>query len=117
MKKRKKAFGQVVNKQYSGGLSVSKFWVKLFQNNQENFFIGKSDKILMDEQITIAMQEAFPDRKASAIFSQPNRVRNRYNRGVLTGGQIPKQKSTKFQRSETGIVPQKLSFSRKKQKK
>jgi hypothetical protein len=117
MKKRKKAFGQLVNKQYSGGLNVSEFWVKLFQTNQENFTAGKLDKVLVDEQITSALQIAFPDRKTSAIFGQPNRVRNRYNRGILTRGQIPKQKSVKFQRTESGVVPQKLSFTRKKQKK
>jgi hypothetical protein len=117
MKKKRRAFGQLVNKQHSNGLGVMEFWVKIFRDNQENFSAGKMDKILMDEQITEAMKNAFPDRKTSAIFSQPNRVRNRYNRGVLTKGQIPKQKSVKFQRSEIEVVPQELSFLRKKQKK
>lgn len=118
MKKKKgNRKGQQVNCTYSGGLNVTEFWVKLFKDNQEKFIADKKDKILTDEQITIAMREAFPDRKDSVIFNQPNRVRNRYNRGVLTKGQIPKQKSLKFQRTESGVVPQKLSFSRKKAKK
>jgi hypothetical protein len=82
--------GQLVDRSSSSGLSVTEVWFNLFEDNE------KKKKPLTDEQITDAMLKAFPKRFESAIFKQPNRVRNRYNRGVLIAGRKPKIESCRY---------------------
>lgn len=88
--------GQLVDRSKSKGLGVCETWVTLFEKNENNFKAGKLNKVMIDEQITEAMFKAFPDRKSSGILSLTNKVRGRYNRGVLTKGKKPKIKSCQY---------------------
>jgi len=78
------------------GLGVCQMWAKLFVQNEKFFLSKEYDKLLTDTQITQIMCETFPSHSDSEIFRQPNRVRNRYNRGLLTKGKIPKRKSRRY---------------------
>jgi hypothetical protein len=49
---------------------------------------------LSDAEISRMMKEEFPGRK-SAIFDAVQTVRNRYNKGAFTKGEIPKQQSVR----------------------
>jgi hypothetical protein len=76
------------------GLGVAKTWAKLFVNNEKS---SKQQK-LTDEQISKAMKKEFPDR-GSDIFDHVQLVRNRYNKGVLTGGAVPAELAKRYDKN------------------
>lgn len=86
--KKQRPKGQIVDRSRSGGLSVSEYWVKLFQANERRH--------QSDARLTEQMLRAFPDRWESAILYEVNRVRQRYNRGLLTGGRRPRPQSRRY---------------------
>lgn len=86
--------GQIIDTSTSNGMGVQQFWAHLFLLNEERANDGKEP--LTDDEITRAMFVAFPDRKSSQIFYQVNRVRQRYNRGMLTRGEVPLVRSLKY---------------------
>jgi len=98
--------GQIVDRSKSRGLGVCETWVVLFEKNEKNFRAGKLNKVMIDEQITEAMFKAFPGRESSKILSLPNKVRGRYNRGMLTQGRKPKIESCQYTRNGTGKLTQ-----------
>lgn len=71
------------------GLGVQETWVFLFQRN-ENPGLKKEDR-LSDEAIRQAMAEEFPSRSPDEF--KVSAFRSRYNRGLMTKGVVPKQKS------------------------
>lgn len=86
------------------GLGICETWALLFKRNEEHFKSKNYTKILNDEQITEIMCKTFPTHSSSEIFRQTNRVRNRYNRGLLTHGKIPKNKSCRYSMEKNKIV-------------
>ena len=94
--------GQVINKSKSKGLGVCEMWVELFELNELRFYDRNFKKVLSDEQITKAMLKAFPERRDSKILHLPNKVRSRYNRGILTHGKKPKIQSCKYIKNSKG---------------
>ena len=62
------------------GVGVQATWQRFFLQNEEAWAAKKHKLLLSDEQITEAMQAAFPGRE-SAIFTEVRRVRARWNRG------------------------------------
>lgn len=103
--------GQIVNRTHSNGRGVCEMWSFLFLQNEEL----PPDKKLTDAEISAEMFKAFPDRLESEVFKQVQKVRGRYNRGVLTGGAIPKVKSCRYERLEDGTVI-KREFRKKRKK-
>lgn len=67
--------------------NVQETWALLFKNNARDR--------LTDEQISRQMRAEFPGRK-SAIFDRVQMVRRRYNKGALTGGEVPKVQSVRY---------------------
>ncbi len=67
--------------------NVQETWALLFKNNAK--------EKLTDTQISRQMKAEFPKRK-SAIFDCVQTVRNRYNKGRLTGGKVPKAQSKRY---------------------
>ena len=94
--------GQVINKSKSKGLGVCEMWVWLFEQNEQKFRSKNFRLIMTDEQITKNMLKAFPERGNSKILHLPNKVRGRYNRGILTHGKKPKLQSCKYIKNGTG---------------
>ncbi len=72
------------------GLGVQATWVKLFQDNEKRGATRKTDA-----EITKTMNSEFPARK-SKVFERVQHVRAQYNRGVLTGGEVPKTPSSRY---------------------
>jgi len=103
--------GQIINKSKSKGLGVCETWVALFKMNEIRFRKG-SERVLTDEQITKAMLKVFPERKDSKILHLPNKVRGRYNRGILTQGKKPKLRSCKYVKNGTG-KPTRIKLKKK----
>ena len=98
--------GQIVDKSKSKGLGVCEMWVKLFQENEANFKAKKIKRVLLDKQITEIMLQSFPSRNDSKILHMPNKVRGRYNRGILTHGKRPRIRSYKYERNGSGNLMQ-----------
>lgn len=67
--------------------NIQETWALLFKNNAK--------EKLTDAQISRQMKAEFPGRK-SAIFNRVQMVRRRYNKGVLTGGEVPKIQSVRY---------------------
>ena len=67
--------------------NVQETWALLFKNNTRDR--------LSDTQISRQMKAEFPGRK-SKVFDCVQTVRNRYNKGVLTGGKVPKVQSRRY---------------------
>ena len=67
--------------------NVQETWALLFRNNTRDR--------LSDTQISRQMKAEFPGRK-SAIFNRVQLVRRRYNKGLLTGGEVPKVQSVRY---------------------
>ncbi|WP_432799947.1 hypothetical protein [Poriferisphaera sp. WC338] len=67
------------------GLGIQEYWVKLFR---QNAYVAKKD-CMADAQITAAMKAEFPGRD-SAVFDRVSSVRNKYNKGGLTGDEVSK---------------------------
>lgn len=88
--------GQVVNRQHSGGRSVSECWCYLFENNEERF--GRGEPPWTDEEITSLMLKFFPDRHESQVFRRVGHVRAAYNRGALSSqkGRRPRRPSRRY---------------------
>jgi hypothetical protein len=61
--------------------------VKLFEDNAK--------AKLTDEQISKAIKKNFPGRD-SAVFDHVAAIRNRYNKGILTKGVLPKVPSVRY---------------------
>ncbi len=99
--------GQIVNTSSSGGRTVAQVWSELFAANEVAFSKGKLKAVLTDDQITAALLAAFPERWESAIFRQVQKVRNRYNRGVLSGQHKikPESPSRRYVRDARGVRP------------
>jgi len=68
-------------------LGVIQTWISLFQENTK--------KHQPDSAITMALQKNFVGRD-SEIFKHVQSVRNRYNRGGLTKGVVPKIQSVRY---------------------
>ena len=93
-KQRKKA-GKKAHKKAGGtrpvgrtsGVGVMATWVLAFEHNNK----VASAKRRTDKQITVYMNKEFPARK-SEIFNHVQLVRNRYNKGALSG-KVPKRLS------------------------
>ncbi len=85
-------------------LGICQTWVKLFVQNEKNFKSKDFKKILTDEKITEIIIKDFPSHHESEIFRQPNRARNRYNRGQFTGGKVPKTKSYRYLKHASKVV-------------
>ena len=100
---KKKCRGQIVNTSKSNGMNVIQAWSFLFQENEKFFKEGKFDKVLDDEQFVVRMLEFFPDRVASEIMKKPNKVRGRYNRGLLTSGVVPCVISFRYKREGSSV--------------
>ena len=62
------------------GLGVEQTWVVVFRKNA----LASQRRKKTDEQITAFMKAEFPGRN-SAVFDRVSSVRNKYNRGDLTG--------------------------------
>jgi hypothetical protein len=88
-KKKHKHRGTPVGKTTKVG--VIRTWVHIFERNEA---LPKTKK-LTDAAITKFMQSEFPRRK-SKVFETVNTVRSRYNRGVLTKGEVPKVQSKRY---------------------
>lgn len=69
-------------------VGVVQTWCELFERNEK----APKNQKLTDEQISKQMHREFPG-KASAIFDRAQLVRNRYNKGALTRGKLPKIQS------------------------
>lgn len=68
-------------------LGVTATWVRIFKENVKHR--------LTDKQISAQMKKEFPGRK-SKIFDFVQMVRNRYNKGALTQGQVPARISQRY---------------------
>ena len=75
--KKAKSKGQIVRS--AEGLGVQKTWEVLLLTNEVAFKENNFKRVLTDEEISAAMNKAFPGRN-SAIFADVRRVRARYNR-------------------------------------
>lgn len=74
----------------TSGVGVMATWVAAFQFNAKS----PAAKRRNDKQIATYMKKEFPGRK-SEIFNHVQLVRNRYNKGALTKGTIPKRESVR----------------------
>jgi hypothetical protein len=72
-------------------VGVVQTWCELFERNEKS---PKNQK-QTDEQISKQMHCEFPT-KTSAIFDQVQAVRNRYNKGALLRGKLPKVQSYRY---------------------
>lgn len=72
------------------GLGVCQNWIVCFSNRKE-FKTAAS--------VTAEMKRQYPGR-VSTIFEYPNAVVGRANRGLLTGGKIPKPLFKKYATSD-----------------
>lgn len=86
--KAKEASKAVVGKTL--GLGVTATWAALFAENEK-----RNGPKRTDEQITAFLNKEFPGR-GSAIFGRVQSVRSQYNRGVLTKGEAPTNKSMRW---------------------
>jgi len=87
-KTKKKTTKKVVGRTSEVGVMAT--WVKAFQHNNK----VPVPKRWTDKQISAYMKKEFAGRK-SAIFDHVQLVRNRYNKGALTQGNVPKRKSAR----------------------
>ena len=74
----------------TSGVGVTATWVLAFQHNAKS----PATRRRTDKQITAHMKKEFPGRK-SAYSYDVQFIRNRYNKGALTGGVAPKRKSVR----------------------
>jgi len=74
------------------GLGIQSAWAYVLNQNEK---VPKVKK-LSDEQITDWMKTEFPGRESN-IFNQVQAVRNKYNKGGLTKGEIPAILSTRLE--------------------
>lgn len=81
------------------GLGVAETWVHLFSQNEK---VAKA-KRMTDEQITAFLLKEFPG-KESKVFSAVSTVRSRYNRGILSKGELPKAPSHAYDEDGNAIV-------------
>ena len=88
-KKQAEGGGRPVGK--TTGVGVIDTWIFYFEQNEK---VSASNK-RTDEKISKAMHREFPGR-ASAIFDRVQAVRNRYNKGGLTRGVVPKRQSRRY---------------------
>lgn len=72
-------------------VGVVQTWCELFERNEKS---AKNQK-LTDEQISKQMHREFPT-KSSVIFDRVQMVRNRYNKGALLRGKLPKAQSHRY---------------------
>jgi hypothetical protein len=98
-KAKKKATKKMAKKKAGGtrpvgktsGVGVAATWILAFAHNNK----VASAKRRTDKQITVYMKKEFPARK-SEIFNHVQLVRNRYNKGALSGS-VPKRLSERHE--------------------
>lgn len=73
------------------GLGVQAAWVHIFEQNEK---VAKA-KRLTDDGISAFMHKEFPGRQ-SKVFDGVQSVRTKYNKGGLTGGEVPKTQSIRY---------------------
>lgn len=74
----------------TSGVSVGATWVLVMQHNAK----VAAAKRRTDAQITAYMKKEFPGRKTA--YSYPVQfIRNRYNKGALTKGVVPKRQAVR----------------------
>jgi hypothetical protein len=76
-------------------LGVVHTWVHLFQENER----CKAADRRTDAEITEFLKKEFPERH-SKVFEAVATVRSRYNKGLLTKGEVPKTQSSHYNKEE-----------------
>lgn len=95
-------YGQKVDTSRSNGLGVQAAWAKLFDDNERRY--AASIMPLSDTAIVTQMKEWFPKRQAVDLMRETKWWRARYNRGILTRGDIPRIKSYHYIVVDTCII-------------
>lgn len=87
-------YGQKVDTSNSNGLGVQAAWCKLFDDNERMYSVGIMPK--SDDTIVAQMKVWFPKRQSVELMREAKWWRARYNRGLLTRGDIPRIKSYRY---------------------
>lgn len=95
--KKEETQGKIVGK--TTGLNVKGAWCSVFSQNEK---LVKA-KRMTDEDISKWIKKEFPERH-SAVFDHVRIVRTRYNRGILTGGEVPDQQSRQFDKDGNAVA-------------
>jgi len=90
----------LVRTEKSGGRNIKEVWHSLFSANEKNWKSGDKRMILLDEEISRKLHQAFPGR-GSKVFDQVHVVRGWYNKGGYD--KAPKT-SHRYVRSNKGEV-------------